>query len=101
MFIAIFAATLLVAPPARLVPPLPPADIQALVAMDPSKDPAAAKRMLSEAGVPMDQRKKAAEAIAKTSGSTPVVVVLDAAIQCGGTCGDSRSLRRPPTTRCA
>jgi azurin len=48
--------------------------------------------MLSEAGVPMDQRKKAAEAVAKTGGSTPVVVVLDAAIQCGGTCGATRDL---------
>lgn len=92
MVIALFATTLLAAPPARLVPPLPPADLPALLAMDPTKDPAAAKRMLSEAGVPMDQRKKAAEAVAKTGVSTPVVVVLDAAIQCGGTCGATRDL---------
>jgi uncharacterized cupredoxin-like copper-binding protein len=92
MFIALLATTLSAAPPARLVPPLPPADIQALVAMDPSKDPAAAKRMLSEAGVPADQRRKAAEAIAKAGSTTPAMVVLDAAIQCGGTCGATRDL---------
>jgi uncharacterized cupredoxin-like copper-binding protein len=92
MFIALLATTLLAAPPARLVPPLPPADIQALLALDPSKDPAAAKRMLSEAGVPTDQRKKAAEAIAKAGSTTPAMVVLDAAIQCGGACGATRDL---------
>ena len=92
MFIALLASMLLAAPPARLVPPLPPADIQALLAMDPSKDPAAAKRMLTEAGVPAEQRRKAAEAIAKAGNGTPVAAMLDAAIQCAGTCGATRDL---------
>ena len=48
------------AAPARLIPPVPPADIAALVAMDSATDAAAAKRMLAENGVPADKRAAAA-----------------------------------------
>ena len=48
--------------PARLMPPPPPADLPTLLAADPAKDAAMAARMLSENGVPMDARRKAAEA---------------------------------------
>jgi len=75
-------------PPARLIPPAPPEDLPAVLAADPSKDAAMAKRMLIENGVPADLRMRAA----KTLGASPVLVFLDTIAQCGGTCGATRDL---------
>ena len=47
-------------PPARLIPPPPPADVDALAAKDPAADLASARRMLSENGVPSARRLVAA-----------------------------------------
>jgi azurin len=59
-----------------------------MLAADPSKDAAMAKRMLIENGVPADLRMRAV----KTLGASPVLVLLDAISQCGGTCGATRDL---------
>ena len=48
--IAAVATVLVGSPPARLVPPAPPEDLAAVLAADPSKDGAMAKRMLVENG---------------------------------------------------
>ncbi len=78
--------------PAHLVPPAPPADIDALLAADPAADKAVASRLLSENGVPADRRKAAASALAKSAGTSPAVAVIDALASCGGTCGATRDL---------
>jgi azurin len=78
--------------PAHLVPPAPPADIDALLAADPAADKAVASRLLSENGVPADRRKAAAGALAKAAGTSPAVMVIDALASCGGTCGATRDL---------
>lgn len=78
--------------PAHLVPPAPPADIDALLAADPAADKAVAARLLSENGVPADRRKAAASALAKSAGTSPAVAVIDALASCGGTCGATRDL---------
>lgn len=80
------------APPARLYPPPPPADLGKLVAADPGTDAATARRMLLENGVPADRRRAAATALAKGSGRTPCLEVIDAIAACGGTCGATRDL---------
>jgi azurin len=80
------------AAPARLIPPVPPADIAALVAMDPATDAAAAKRMLAENGVPADKRAAAAAAIGKAAGKSAALAVAEAIVACGGTCGATRDL---------
>jgi azurin len=86
--IAAVATVLVDGPPARLVPPAPPEDLAAVLAADPSKDGAMAKRMLVENGVPAELRMRAA----KSLGASPVLVLLDAIAQCGGTCGATRDL---------
>jgi len=78
--------------PARLMPPAPPADVDALLAADPAADNAVAARLLSENGVPADRRKAAAGALAKAAGGSPAVAVIDALASCGGTCGATRDL---------
>ena len=78
--------------PARLMPPAPPADVDALLAADPAADKAVAARLLSENGVPADRRKAAAGALAKAAGGSPAVAVIDALASCGGTCGATRDL---------
>lgn len=78
--------------PARLMPPPPPADIATLLAADPSRDAAAAARMLSENGVPAGARRKAAEAAAANAKSSVPMAVLEAIASCGGTCGATRDL---------
>ena len=75
-------------PPARLVPPAPPEDLTTVLAADPTKDAAMAKRMLIENGVPAELRIRAV----KSLGASPVLVLLDAITQCGGTCGATRDL---------
>ena len=75
-------------PPARLVPPAPPEDITTVLAADPTKDAVMAKRMLTENGVPAELRMRAV----KSLGGSPILVVLDAIAQCGGTCGATRDL---------
>jgi uncharacterized cupredoxin-like copper-binding protein len=75
-------------PPARLVPPAPPEDLSTVLTADPTKDAAMAKRMLTENGVPVELRMRAV----KSLGVSPVVVLLDAIAQCGGTCGATRDL---------
>ena len=89
---AAFAAEPTPTPPARLVPPAAPTDLAALVAKDPSADAAAAARMLSENGVAPELRRRAAEAVAKSTGSAPHAAVIDAIAACGGTCGATRDL---------
>ena len=88
ILIAAVATVLAGGPPARLVPPAPPEDLAAVLAADPSKDGAMAKRMLVENGIPADLRMRAA----KSLGASPVLVLLDAIAQCGGTCGATRDL---------
>ena len=78
--------------PARLMPPPPPADLAALSAIDPTKDAGGARRMLAENGLPLDARRKAAEALASGAGCSVAVAVLDAIASCGGTCGATRDL---------
>ena len=75
-------------PPVRLVPPSPPNDLPSLIASDPSKDSAVAKRLLSENGIPIELRLRAARSL----GSSPVLVLLDAIAECGGVCGGTRDL---------
>lgn len=75
-------------PPVRLVPPAPPTDLPKLLVADPTKDAVAAKRMLTENGVPTETRMRAV----KSLGNSPALVVLDAIAQCAGTCGASRDL---------
>ncbi len=76
------------APP---LPPQPPADLAALIAAAP-KDAAAAKRMLAECGVPTDRRKEALALLAKETGRSSATVLLDAVVECAGTCGAARDL---------
>ena len=88
ILIAAVATVLAGGPPARLVPPAPPEDLAVVLAADPSKDGAMAKRMLVENGIPAELRMRAA----KSLGASPVLVLLDAIAQCGGTCGATRDL---------
>jgi hypothetical protein len=48
--------------------------------------------MLSENGVAPELRRRAAEAVAKSTGSAPHAAVIDAIAACGGTCGATRDL---------
>ena len=75
-------------PPARLVPPAPPEDLPAVLAVDPTKDADMAKRMLMDNGVPAELRMRAV----KSLGASPALVLLDAIAKCGGTCGATRDL---------
>ena len=68
--------------PVRLMPPAPPQDLGALLAADPAKDAAAARRQLSENGVPAAVRTKAAETIASATRISVVIAVLDAIYEC-------------------
>lgn len=79
-------------PPVRLVPPPPPADVDALVAKDPAADLAAARRMLSENGVPSARRLVAADAISKAGAGSVHAALIEAIASCGGTCGATRDL---------
>lgn len=79
-------------PPARLYPPPPPPDVGALGAMDPAKDPKAARRLLAENGISPAQRRAAAGALAAASGRTACAEVADAIAACDGTCGATRDL---------
>lgn len=86
------AAQVSLLPPARLVPPPPPADLDALLARDPAGDLASAKRMLLENGVPAGRRTAAAGAIAKAGAPGAFTAVMDAIVECSGTCGGTRDL---------
>ena len=88
ILIGAIATMLAGSPPARLVPPAPPEDLSTVLTADPTKDAAMAKRMLTENGVPVELRMRAV----KSLGVSPVVVLLDAIAQCGGTCGATRDL---------
>jgi uncharacterized cupredoxin-like copper-binding protein len=82
-------------PPARLIPPPPPADLDALVAKDPAADLAAARRGLLENGIAPERRRAAATAVAKAAGAGDagaVNAVMDAIVECAGTCGGTRDL---------
>ncbi|MFM9180096.1 MAG: plastocyanin/azurin family copper-binding protein [Phycisphaerales bacterium] len=82
-------------PPARLIPPPPPADLDSLVAKDLAADLAAARRCLLENGVATARRRDAAAARAKAAGSGEagaIVAVMDAIVECAGTCGATRDL---------
>jgi uncharacterized cupredoxin-like copper-binding protein len=88
ILIGAIATMLAGSPPARLVPPAPPEDLSTVLTADPTKDAVMAKRMLTENGVPVELRMRAV----KSLGVSPVVVLLDAIAQCGGTCGATRDL---------
>ena len=82
-------------PPARLIPPPPPADLDALVAKDLGADLAAARRCLLENGIAPERRRAAAVTLAKAVGtrdSGAVAAVMDAIAECAGTCGATRDL---------
>ena len=82
-------------PPARLVPPPPPADLDALVAKDPAADLASARRMLLDNGIAQERRRAAAIAVSTaggTGGDGVVAAVMDAIVECAGTCGGTRDL---------
>ncbi len=74
-----------------LLPPPPPADIDALKAAAPTDD-ATAKRQLLEAGVPADKRTAAADFLAKAKSKPACVILLDAIQECAGACGATRDL---------
>jgi hypothetical protein len=59
-----------------------------LIASDPSKDSVVAKRLLSENGIPIELRLRAARSL----GNSSVLVILDAIAECGGVCGGTRDL---------
>ena len=88
ILVGAIATVLVGGPPARLVPPAPPEDLPAVLAADPTKDAVMAKRMLMENGIPAELRMRAVNSL----GPSPVVVLLDAIAQCGGTCGATRDL---------
>jgi uncharacterized cupredoxin-like copper-binding protein len=93
MLVAVcLAAQVASLPPARLVPPPPPADLDALLAKDPLADGAAARRWLSEGGVPAERRAAAAAALAKSGGGSAAMAVMDAIVDCAGECGGTRDL---------
>jgi len=82
-------------PPARLIPPPPPADLGALVAKDVAADVATARRCLLENGVSPERRRAAAAVIADArgaGGAGMVVAVIDSIVECAGTCGATRDL---------
>ena len=82
-------------PPARLIPPPPPADLGALVAKDVAADVATARRCLLENGVSPERRRAAAAVIADArgaGGAGMVAAVIDSIVECAGTCGATRDL---------
>ena len=79
-------------PPARLIPPPPPADLDVLVAKDPAADLDVARRLLSENGVPTARRLDAVAAVSKAGAGSAHVAMIEAIVSCGGTCGATRDL---------
>ena len=82
-------------PPARLIPPPPPADLESLVAKDVAADVATARRCLLENGVAPERRRAATAVIADArgeGGAGMVGAVMDAVVECAGTCGATRDL---------
>ena len=82
-------------PPARLIPPPPPADLDALLAKDLGADLGAARRCLLDNGIVTERRRSAAAALARAAGTGDagtVVAVMDAIVECAGTCGATRDL---------